>query len=255
MRRSRSTTSKLDMVVRNEDGRPARRDGHSRRRLRRSDSLSLSDLSAMPPSRSLPILLPTGFKLVSFTHIALLWSSYGHIYRLTLSTEPKSLILKSIHPPALDHPSESHLRKLLSYDVERWFYLNMSARLPSHVKTARSYPLPEDQAHNLLLEDLSGEFPHSASGSLDRAATTCVLDWLAGFHGTYFRVHQHGKKALPTVPPQNACAEAAVSGVWERGTYYYLETRREELEETDQEVYFWLFPWIEKVGRLLFVVL
>lgn len=217
--------------------------------------LRLSRLSTMPPSRSLPILLPTGFKLVSFTQIASLWSSYGHIYRLKLSTEPKSLILKSIHPPALAHPSESHLRKLLSYDVERWYYLHMSSRLPSHVKIAQSYPLPEDQEHNLLLEDLAGEFPHPASGSLDREATMCVLAWLAGFHGTYFRVHQHGKKALPTVPPPNACVEAAVSGVWERGTYYYLETRREELQETNQEEYLWLIPWIEKVGKSLAVVL
>lgn len=209
----------------------------------------------MPPSRSLPIPLPTGFKLISFVQIASLWSSYGHIYRLKLSAEPKSLILKSIHPPALDHPSESHKRKLLSYDVERWFYLHIASRLPPHVKVAHSYPLPEDQEHNLLLEDLTGDFPYPASGSLDREATMCVLNWLAGFHGTYFRVPHHGKKALPTVPPPNACIEPAGNGIWQRGTYYYLETRREELEETDQELYSWLLPWMEKVSRTLAVIL
>ena len=208
-----------------------------------------------PPPRSLPTL-PTGFKLVSSTQIASLWSNYGHIYRLKLSTEPKSLILKSIHPPAVDDPDESHLRKLLSYDIERWFYQNLASRLPVFVKLAQCYLFPnaEDGEHNLLLEDLSAAYPFPASGSLDRDATLCVLQWLAGFHGTFFRVHrQRNADKLTLVPPPKewTVTEGATShGVWQRGTYFYLGTRREELEDMDKRQHSWLVPWIDKVRRI-----
>lgn len=200
------------------------------------------------PSHTLPAL-PPGFQLIQSTQLASLWSNYGYIYRLQLSSVPTSLVLKSIHPPVLNHPSESHVRKMLSYEVERWFYLHLVSQLPPHVKVAHVYALPEDQQHNLLLEDLSVEFPYPAFGSLDRDATVCVLSWLAGFHGTFFRIHHRGK-TLPIVPPPNTWKEGATTdGIWQRGTYYYLDTRREELAETDEEEYAWLFPWIEKVNR------
>jgi hypothetical protein len=35
--------------------------------------------------------------------------------------------------------------------------------------------------------------------------------------------------------------------VWEQGTYWYLDTRREELKEIGDN-YNWLLPWIEKVS-------
>lgn len=99
----------------------------------RSDNFTLTMSSSLPT-------LPPSFRVVSTTKIASLWSNYGYIHRLTLSSEPSSLILKSIHPPTLDHPDESHLRKLLSYDIERWFYRHLATRLPSTVKLAKSYP-------------------------------------------------------------------------------------------------------------------
>ncbi|KAF7800298.1 hypothetical protein EIP86_011546 [Pleurotus ostreatoroseus] len=138
---------------------------------------------------------------------------------------------------------------MLSYDIERWFYLHLASSLPPHVKIARAYPSDNDMAHNLLLEDLSVEFPYSASGSMDQDATICVLNWLAGFHGTYFQAHRHPEGVVPIVPAPRAWREGSTTcGVWQRGTYFYLETRREELEETDREEYAWLFPWIEKVN-------
>ncbi|KAJ3530385.1 hypothetical protein NM688_g7717 [Phlebia brevispora] len=138
---------------------------------------------------------------------------------------------------------------MLSYDVERWFYHHLADRLPSHVKLARAYPLPEDQEHNLLLEDLSVDFPFPASGSLGKDATLCVLDWLAGFHGTYFGIHNRDKKLLSLIPPPSSWSEGATtSGIWQRGTYYYLDTRKEELDKVDEEEYAWLLPWVEKVN-------
>lgn len=198
--------------------------------------------------------------LVSSSQIASLWSNYGHIYRLTVSSAepppsnssadiPKTLILKSIHPPHTDRPSESHLRKLLSYDVERWFYHNLSGRLPPSVKLAHSYPNP--RPGELLLEDLSVNYPHPARGSLGLKATQCVLSWLAGFHATFWGVAE-GEDKLQLVPPpthvpDNTNPAEAGQGVWEQGTYWYLDTRREELADVDDEEYAWLMPWVEKV--------
>lgn len=203
----------------------------------------------MPLARSILPLLPHEFKATSSEQIASLWSNYGYIYRLYLSSEPHTLIFKSIHPPVVSHPDESHLRKLLSYDVERWFYRHLTSRLPETVKVAEEYPLRSDTEHSLLLEDLSTEFPYPASGSLDRDATACVLCWLASFHGTFFRIHnREGAAKLPLVPPPMQRKEGGSTGVWERGTYWYLDTRREELGQTDEDEYSWLMPWVERVG-------
>ena len=207
----------------------------------------------MPPARSNLPLLPQQFKVSSSQQIASLWSNYGYIYRLHLSSEPHSLILKSVHPPAVSHPDESHLRKLLSYNVERWFYRHLASRLPHTVKLAIEYPLQSDAEHSLLLEDLSAEFRYPASGSLSKDATLCVLHWLAGFHGTFFRIQScESADNLSLVPPPKRWKEGnGMAGVWERGTYWYLDTRREELEQTDEDEYSWLMPWIEKVRLML----
>lgn len=207
------------------------------------------------------LLLPE-HKLVSYTQLASLWSNYGHIYRLNLesssktSDTPKTLILKAIHPPSEDDPSESNLRKLLSYRVERWFYYHLAPRLSSaQAKVARAYitqlqvssgNLDEDDG-NLLLEDLTAEFPIPAHGSLSKEGTVCVLNWLAGFHGTFFNTVRC--ETLDLVPPPNEYRTGnRVKGVWRRGTYYYLDTRKDELSHMDEDEYAWLMPWVEKVS-------
>ncbi|KIP07804.1 hypothetical protein PHLGIDRAFT_406193 [Phlebiopsis gigantea 11061_1 CR5-6] len=196
-------------------------------------------------SRSSP---PPIFEVTSTTRLASLWSNYGHIDRLHLAAAPHTLILKSVRPPAVAHPDESHVRKLLSYAVERWFYRTLAARLPPAVKTAQAYPPPRDADHSLLLEDLATAYAHPASGSLARDAARCVLRWLAGFHGAFYRIHTRGG-VLPLVPPPLEWQEgAADEGVWRRGTYWYLDTRREELAQTEEAEYGWLLPWVEQVN-------
>ena len=206
----------------------------------------------MIQDRAIQELLPPKFVLLLYTQIASLWSNYGHIYRVhvksTDSSAPKVFILKSIHPPQLPNPSESHIRKLLSYEVERWFYHHYAARLPATVKVAKAYISTADSDGNLLLEDLSADYAFPARGSLGKDATTCVLRWLAGFHATFFRVHRDERVSL--VPSPSSWKNEQVEGVWRRGVYWYLETRREELEEMDADDHAWLLPWIEKVSKL-----
>lgn len=225
---------------------------------------AILNLTRMSSSRtSITNLLPSEFSLLSYTQLASLWSNYGHIYRLNLDSSskqsdiPKTLILKAIHPPSSeDDPSESHLRKLLSYKVERWFYYHLAPRLlSSKAKVAQAYRtklqlasgnLDEDDG-NLLLEDLTTDYPIPAHGSLGKEGTFCVLDWLAGYHGTFFAIQRHEK--LELVPPPNEFRQGdRVKGVWQRGTYFYLETRRDELSYVDEDEYSWLMPWIEKVS-------
>jgi hypothetical protein len=110
---------------------------------------------------------------------------------------------------------------------------------------ARSYPTTA--SGTLLLDDLGERFPRPAYGSLNADDTHAVLRWLAGFHATFW-----GENG--TVPPpvagQAAEVGAEATGVWEQGTYYYLDTRREELEEIDAEGETgWLLAWADKVSK------
>ncbi|KAI0076456.1 hypothetical protein K474DRAFT_1662982 [Panus rudis PR-1116 ss-1] len=231
----------------------------------------------MSTSNSIASLLPPSFTLKSYTQLASLWSNYGHIYRLFLDKSPsddidspETLILKSIQPPltsSLEDASESHVRKLISYNVERWFYHHLSSSLGSSssspscnsgsVKVAKAYHTQggKDNDGNLLLEDLSIQYPFDAHGSLGRAATECVLDWLAGFHGRFFRIHSENNTPIQFIPPPNEAKHSSLvslnNGVWKRGTYYYLDTRREELDDMDEEEYAWLMPWVEKVNNTI----
>jgi hypothetical protein len=219
------------------------------------------------PDPSIASILPSAFTLLSSIEIASLWSNYGHIYRLTVSRDGSehesttTLILKSIHPPSLSHPSESHLRKLLSYTVERYFYAHLTARLPPSVKIARAYPT--SASGNLLLEDLGPAFPYPARGSLGLEATRCVLRWLAGFHASYWGINrwtneEDGQCQRPSFVPspsqvaEDAHLDQAGEGIWAQGTYWYLDTRREELVDTDANEHAWLMPWIERVRPTTF---
>lgn len=113
--------------------------------------------------------------------------------------------------------------------------------------------------HTLLLEDLGIEFPFPARGSLGREGAECVIRWLGGFHRAFYRLNLEGSK-VPVVPPPLEWVKGhqfglggneggdGIEGVWKMGTYWYLDTRREELEEmVDSGEHEWLVPWVEKV--------
>jgi hypothetical protein len=205
---------------------------------------------------SIRSLLPDDLEMDDeLERIATLWSSYGYIYRLRVRDVPKNvsytMISKSIHPPLESRPSESHLRKLLSYRIERWFYHNLASKLHEHSvasRLAQCHPIAGGDEGSLLLEDLAVDFPYPARGSLGLDPAQCVLRWLAGFHGCFWNVHLRSGSRLSLVPaPAGTDQTLRVSGVWAQGTYWYLDTRRDELDQTDAQEYHWLLPWIEKV--------
>jgi len=205
------------------------------------------------------------FTVDSSTRIATLWSNYGSIDRVRLRSKSTSgskagsgctVIVKTVAPPGLktgDQADEGHLRKLLSYEVERFFYANLSSRLPGQAKVAHFHP-PRQKGDEdgvtrvqIVLEDLAVEYPDPARGSLNLEDSKSVLSWLATFHGTFWGLqHEQDIRSTFVLPPlQHKGGNTA--GVWEQGTYWYLDTRREELESTDEQQYRWLLEWLDKV--------
>jgi hypothetical protein len=205
------------------------------------------------------------FTVKSSTRIATLWSNYGSIDRVYLrsdsssnskGTTPHSIVIKTVTPPPLqagDQADEGHLRKLLSYEVERYFYSHLSSRIPKQAKVACFHPNQspsEDDGTRpvqIILEDLSMDYPNPARGSLSLKDTNAVLSWLATFHGTFWGIqHEQGIQST-LIPPPLQYKGGTKAGIWEQGTYWYLDTRREELDCTDGRQYGWLLKWVEKV--------
>jgi hypothetical protein len=203
-----------------------------------------------------------GWTPQSTTRIATLWSNYGYIERVALVKDsgPRkrsnasnySVIVKTVSPPRVNdnEANEGHLRKLLSYEVERWFYYNLSKRLPTETKVAISYPLSDEgndeKPTTLLMEDLSVEFPYSAQDEFSLDDTNIVLHWLATFHGTFWGIQNEPDIASSLVPPPLQYKSGNKIGVWEQGGYSYLDTRRAEFENIGHEDR-WLLEWVDKV--------
>ncbi|KAF3926863.1 hypothetical protein ABW20_dc0103817 [Dactylellina cionopaga] len=215
-------------------------------------------------------VLPSSYTLKTSTTICSLWSNYGSISRLTVSndnnnqnatattTPTTTLILKSILPPSTTTTAdESHLRKLISYRVERYFYTHLSpllSRFPA-TKVADLISI-NDSAGELLLEDLSVSYPVSCYGSTDTTATAAVIKWLAGFHGIYWASEVSSspsssetlKIGTSISTPLSVSSPNTTNGIWQRGGYWYLATRSDEFSALlDSGEYGWLLPWVEDV--------
>ncbi len=147
-----------------------------------------------------------------------LWSGYGKISRYQLvGSSLRTVVVKNISlNQSSKHPrgwntSNSHNRKVKSYEVETYWYEQWSQ------DSTTSCPIPkflgsfsEGQNQWIILEDLNANFPlrkHTPNFSEMRVC----LKWLANFHMTFL-----GRN--PT-------------GLWEIGTYWNLETRPDELQE------------------------
>lgn len=122
-----------------------------------------------------------------------LWDGYGELVREDVADG--TVIVKTVHPPPGAHP-----RKIRSYEVEATFYEKYAPRCDEACRVAK---LIERRPNTIVLEDLDVEFPRR-NGDLEPC-----LAWLAAFHTRFLGV--------------------APDGLWKIGTYWHLETRREEL--------------------------
>lgn len=142
-----------------------------------------------------------------------LWGGYGELLRVSLEAGPaESVILKRVAPPPIDRESESDQRKRRSYQVERNWYREGASHCDEQCRVAHCWGEASDgEGSLLLLEDLgcSGFLPYRNPG-IHRLRSG--LGWLAHFHARF----------LGKIP----------KGLWERGSYWHLGTRREQWRDT-----------------------
>lgn len=150
-----------------------------------------------------------------------LWSGYGEIVRCDISGgEAESVIVKVIAPPARAKSDVSDARKRRSYEVERAFYERFASQCSNTCRVPRllgaSTARGRDAEQLFVLEDLDAAgFPERRRSAHGDTLDLC-LAWLAAFHATFFAT--------------------APKGLWATGTYWHLDTRRDELANVTDEI-------------------
>ena len=89
-------------------------------------------------------------------------------------------------------PNEGHIRKILSYQVEQYFYTHLAPQMPKEIAVAKCYTsassIQQSNATAMLLGDLRQTHPIAGEkrAELSEEQTFAALDWLASFHGFWW---------------------------------------------------------------------
>lgn len=144
--------------------------------------------------------------------IQTLWGGYGELFRVVLDGGPMpTAIVKWARPPA-GAPTASSTRKCRSYEVETAFYRTIAPRCD---RTCRVPALlgarggSSDGEWILVLEDLDAAGFDRRLDEATGPAIDAALAWLASFHARFL-----GERH---------------DALWSTGSYWCLETRRDEL--------------------------
>ncbi|KND93801.1 hypothetical protein TOPH_01779 [Tolypocladium ophioglossoides CBS 100239] len=223
--------------------------------------------SSMEPRRAAEIMLSwLGLDLVSCAKLQTLWAGYGHIYAIQARTahehgrggtprprasreEPEEgmfhLVLKIISPPAR-HGDEGHLRKMLSYEVEQFFYDQVAPTLGDDVAVAACLASTRRMRERAaadgladltatIMTDLRLEFPVAGGrrAVLTPRQVHASLAWLAKFHGISWGSLPGALDTFLLPPLEEAQRRQRRGGrsggsLWLNGGYTYLATRRSE---------------------------
>ncbi|CAG8974992.1 hypothetical protein HYALB_00011176 [Hymenoscyphus albidus] len=174
--------------------------------------------------------------------------------------EFQSWILKYIAPPSTKRSGdEGHVRKILSYHIEQYFYTYLANQMPADIPVATCLAsIKSDSTSSansnvssgnpnvtaMLLTDLRAGFPVAGEkrSELNEIQVHAALNWLAKFHGFWWaRVEKFDREDLarPPLDEVKRGKEGSIDGVWLNGGYTYLATRRSEyaflMEEEDSE--------------------
>lgn len=151
-----------------------------------------------------------------------LWSGYGEVVRFSVqgSEIANSVVLKSIQFSEMKvHPrgwqsSFAHKRKVHSYQVETNWYQGWAECCQDSERVARCLTSWQQEGQvYILLEDLDeAGYPRRCS-TLELEEVSVVLHWLANFHARFLQSDR-----------QYDWPE----GLWQRGTYWHLQTRPDE---------------------------
>jgi hypothetical protein len=221
------------------------------------------------------LLTAKGLKLVSYTTLQSLWAGYGHICRLhavpasDLSTnlpkhEPISLILKFISPPAanLNRPQkEGHLRKILSYQIEQYFYTHLAPQMPKMLVVAKCLSSIDEKSNTkastaMILTDLQPAFPVAGEkrAELSETQVYATINWLASFHGFWWDKAKSFDRSNLGLPPlehfEKTKSMTANQGVWLNGGYTYLATRRDEYSDLCSSDSAWSDALCQPLGHI-----
>lgn len=197
------------------------------------------------------LLAEVGLRVRSLQIIQSLWAGYGQICRIEAAPdatqnitdtphETQSFILKLITPPPTRANDEGHTRKILSYQVEQYFYSYLAPHLPDSIPVARCLAsINQHQADGttrtaMILSDLKQNYPVAGEKRdvLTETQIIAALDWLSGFHGFWWSRVADMKHSSLVLPPLQELKRdgqyATKKSVWLNGGYTYLDTRRSE---------------------------
>lgn len=231
----------------------------------RSSSTALMLDTPLPEEVAATLLAANGLKFKSLKTIQSLWAGYGEICRVTAipdsslessaqsshatstssstnptSQDPQTYILKLVTPPPTKTGDEGHTRKILSYQVEQYFYSHLAPQMPASLPVAKC--LGSIKQHNkngstvtaTLLTDLRVQYPVAGEKRDVLSATQAhaALDWLSGFHGFWWPRSNDFKRSSLVLPPleevRSDGQDAIDKTIWLNGGYTYLATRHTE---------------------------
>ncbi|KAK2763660.1 pig-p domain-containing protein [Colletotrichum kahawae] len=232
-------------------------------------AVSFTMASLKEPRRVAEIMLSwLGLDLVSIVELQTLWAGYGHICAITArpndsvngdfnasaisqALRPDAqgsyrLVLKLISPPRAKAGDEGHLRKMLSYEVEQYFYSEVAPKLGDDVAVAKCLASTRDMAGKpradelealmaTIITDLRPQFPVAGEKRLvlNRLQVRAALDWLAKYHSSSWASlpDDLNRFLLPPLDEQkrrDSGQAPADPKLWLNGGYTYLATRRKE---------------------------
>jgi len=191
------------------------------------------------------LLSEKGLELQSLQTIQSLWAGYGEICRVFANpigspNSTKPYVLKLVNPPPTKASDEGHTRKILSYQIEQYFYSHLAPQMPETLPVAEC--VASINKHNtdgtsmtaMLLSDLKQRYPVAGEKRDVLTATQAyaALDWLSGFHGFWWTRVKSLDSASLVLPPleevQRYGQASSNKSVWLNGGYTYLATRRKE---------------------------
>lgn len=149
-----------------------------------------------------------------------------------------SYILKLISPPSSSRSDEGHIRKILSYQIEQYFYTQLAPQLPATIPVAKCLASINEQRPDggsttaMILSDLAQDYPvagEKRAALTDRQALS-ALDWLSNFHGFWWSRVDNLDSSKLVLPPLEQVKRENSSGnsIWLNGGYTYLATRQSE---------------------------
>lgn len=209
---------------------------------------SKTDMPSSPSPKEVAsaLLAEKGLHLLSISLLQSLWAGYGQICRITAaestSKQTQSLVLKLISPPPTRAGDEGHTRKILSYQIEQYFYSQLVPQLPASIPVAKCLASVNEHHPDgtsttaMILEDLKQDYPVAGEkrGALSPTQVKAALDWLSAFHGFWWsRVEEFDRTKL-VLPPLDEVKrdgqDASQKTIWLNGGYTYLATRRKEYD-------------------------